>query len=194
MIAERSVVWVFLNGHNLDCIITVGCYTRQDEVAEFSVCADTLSFLCHADMAFIDHERTSVGAETAHFPFVRFRRPYLSRENFGLFVLNHAGRVGGNSFALSAVPADHHLVEVAVVDVVRLQLYFPDTIFLWLKGIFLHDLPFGKIADKSDCSGIRCPFAEHPSSVGCVVKTEEVMGVCKAFKSAVRPAELSFFV
>ena len=52
---------MFLDGHNLDGVITVGDDARQHVHTEFLVSADALAVLGHANVALIDQQRLGVG-------------------------------------------------------------------------------------------------------------------------------------
>ena len=141
---------MLLYGHDLDGVIPVGGNAREHFVAEFHVRSYPFALLGHAYVALVDEQWLGVGAEPLHFPFICLGSPYLSRKHVCLLVLNHSGGIGGDAFALAAVPADYHLVQVAVVHVLGLHLEFPNTVGLGLEGILLHLLPFREVAYQGD--------------------------------------------
>ena len=107
MVTETAVVGVLLNGHNLDAVIAVAGNVRQYFFLKFEVAAHLLFLLGHADVAFINQQRSGVGLEGALLEFIGFlRSPYLCAEDFGLLVLHHAVGPGRNAFSLSAVPSE----------------------------------------------------------------------------------------
>ncbi len=69
MVAERAVIRVFLNGHDLNCIVAVALDTGQDVASELLVCADTLFFLRHAYVAFVYQQGSGVGFEVFVVPY-----------------------------------------------------------------------------------------------------------------------------
>ena len=78
VVAERPVVWVFLNRHNLDGVIAVFFDARQHVDAEFLIGAYAFLVLAHADVAFVDEQRVGLGLEVGDLEFVRARRlPHL---------------------------------------------------------------------------------------------------------------------
>ncbi len=83
----------------------------------------------------------------------------------GCLVLHYPCGICGNAFAASAVPADDHLVVIAVTHCIGFQFEFPHAVGFRLQGIFLQLFPLGKVTDKSDPGCIRSPFAEHPAAV-----------------------------
>lgn len=178
MVAEGSVVGMFLDGHYLDGVVTVLGDAGQDVLAEFVVGTDALALLGHADMAFVDEQGFGVGYEVVDFPLIGlFGRPYLSREQVCLGILHHAVGVGGYAFAPAAVPFDEHLVVLAVLEGAGAELAFPHAVIAARESIFLAGLPVGEIADESDGGGIGSPFAEGPFSVGALVEAEILVGV-----------------
>ena len=54
VVAERAVVRVLLDGHDLDGVVAVGGDARQHLGAEFVVAAHLFLLLSHADVAFVD--------------------------------------------------------------------------------------------------------------------------------------------
>ncbi len=115
MVSERSVVGMFLYGHYLDRVVSVGCDSRQYLIAEFYICAHAFVFLGHTNVAFIDKQRFGIGRELVYFPFIlRFRTPYLGRKQMCLGVLYDACGICRNAFAVSSGPVYHHLVQLSV--------------------------------------------------------------------------------
>ena len=70
VVAERTVVGVFLNGHDLDGIVSVLHYARKNVFAEFFVSTHALFVLSHTDMAFIDEQRVGFRLEVLDFELV----------------------------------------------------------------------------------------------------------------------------
>ena len=54
MVPERAVIGVFLDGHQLDGVVTALCYVRQQTVPELGVGGYLFLFPAHADVGFID--------------------------------------------------------------------------------------------------------------------------------------------
>ena len=63
MITEGAVIGVLLNGHNLNGVIAIFLYSRQDVLGELLVSAHLLGILCHTHVALIDEQRVSMGLE-----------------------------------------------------------------------------------------------------------------------------------
>ena len=179
MVAERAVIRVFLNGHNLYGVIAVGCDARQHEFAELVVGAHAFALLRHAYVAFVYEQGLGVGHEIVVLPFVgAVGMPYLRREYGCLFVLDYACGVGRDALARASGPAYYHFVKLAVADVVGCETEFPHSVVVNACGsVFQLLLPPGKVACEHKRGGVRRPFAEHPATVGAAVEAEIVMGV-----------------
>lgn len=126
VVAETAIVGVFLNGHDLEAIVSVLDDARQDVLAEFVVGPDLFGVLGHADVAFVDKQRGAFGAERLLLEHVGVGGiPHLGTENFSLVVLNHTLAPGRYAFAATAVPVDLHFVEVQVFERLEWELDFP---------------------------------------------------------------------
>ena len=125
MIAKGTIVWVFLNSHNLYAVVTVLNDTRQYIILEFAICTHLLSILCHTDMALVDEQRICVGLELLYFPLVRFRSPHLCAENLRGIVLNDALCPSGNAFSLTTVPMYAEFIKVAMLESILWKNNFP---------------------------------------------------------------------
>ena len=111
MIAKAAVIRMFLNGHNLDAVIAVRLYPRQDFFRKLLIGAYLFGILRHTYMTFIDKQRRGVRLKLGIVPGVLLARvPNLSGENLGVFVLYHTGCPGGNAFPFTAAPVHLHLV------------------------------------------------------------------------------------
>ncbi len=108
---------MFLDSHKLYCVVAILGDTGQHVTAEFVVGADTLLVLAHADVRLVDEKRLGVGGEFLYLELIgMFRSVDLGREDLGVVVLNHAARVGGQTFAVATIPIYMELEEVSVVD------------------------------------------------------------------------------
>ena len=63
MVAERPVVGVFLNGHDLNGVVAVGDDAGQYFFSELVVAANAFVFLCHAYVALVDEQGGGIGCE-----------------------------------------------------------------------------------------------------------------------------------
>ena len=173
VVAERAVVRMLLDSHNLDAVIAVGDDTRKYVVLELRICAHLLCIFAHSYVALIDEQRTLVRLESLFLPNVRLLGcPYLSRENLCVLVLNDTTNPRRDALALATVPLYVHLEEVAVLHCLLRQLQFPVACsFDTLSTIFLCLLPVVEVADKIDVCSIRCPLTENPSSARSLVKS-----------------------
>lgn len=126
MVTERSVVRVFLYGHDLYGIIPVGDNAGKNFFAEFVIRTDALVFLRHTYVAFVDEQRRCMGDKFFLFEDIRFlRRPYLCRKDFCGFILHDTGCPCRYTFALPSFPVHRELIEVEVVQLFGIELDFP---------------------------------------------------------------------
>ncbi len=169
MIAEASIIWMFLNSHNLDTIISFFSNTRKYFLAEFVICAHFFLLLCHSDMTFINQQRIRVGLKCFLLEFIGvLRSPDLCTEYFGLFILYHTCSPRRNTFALSAFPIYIQFVEIAMMNGIRRQVDFPNTILLFFQLVGSFFLPIIKCTHHINMSSIRSPFTESPPLIGAM--------------------------
>ena len=73
MVAKRPIIWMLLNGHNLNCIVSGLVNTRQDVFTEFRI--TTYSFLtgAHSYMALINQQRGLGWNKFLIFKHIRYR-------------------------------------------------------------------------------------------------------------------------
>ncbi len=171
MIAERPVVGMLLDSHNLDGVITVGGNAGEHLVAEFLVCPHTLTLLCHTDMAFIDKQRAGVGHEIVDIPFERGVVPHLRREDMCVLILHHTVGISRDTQPLPPVPMHAHLIELPVMHHIGRDMDFPDPVFQRVQRKLGPLLPTGEITYQENLPGIGRPFAENPP-VTLAVKPE----------------------
>ena len=108
VISETAVIWMLLNSHNLDTVISILYDAWKNLFLKLSVTADFFLLLRHTDMTFINQQWISGGLESFLFHLIRFlRRPYLCAEDFGLFILNNPICPCRNTFAAATVPMHH---------------------------------------------------------------------------------------
>ena len=168
MIAEGSVIRMFLDGHNLNAVISVCLDTGQHVLTKLVVRAHLLSVLRHTDVAFIYKQRRLCRLKRFLLPFILFLRiPYLCGEYLCLLVLHHAVTPCRYSFAMTAVPIDVHLVEVAMLDGLSRELQLPVAMLVKaLCLILVRFLPSVEVANEINLCGVRSPLTEHPSACG----------------------------
>ena len=120
---------MFLDGHNLYGIVTVGGYARQHIGAELVVRAYALFVYGHTYMALVDKERRFLGTERSLGELIRLIwRPHLCREDIRGGVLNHTGGIGRNAFAASTVPIHFQLIQVAMRYCLCRQIHLPHAV------------------------------------------------------------------
>ena len=167
MIAKGAIIRVLLNCHDLDSVIPVGLDARQDIGAELLVGAHRLLVLSHANVALVDEQRLHIGLELRYLELIFLAGvPHLSREYLGNIVLNHSGGIGGNALALTALPVDRELEQVAMLHAALRQRDFPVAALerAHLVGCALG--PVVEVANHENLGGIRSPLAQHPSLLG----------------------------
>ncbi len=119
---------MLLYGHHLYGVVAVGGDSGKYLVAEFDIGSHLLLLLGHADMAFVDEQRASVGVELLDFPLIGGRLPHLRGENLGLVILHHPVGVGRDAVTLATRPVYPHLVELAVFQGLGRQFKLPDPV------------------------------------------------------------------
>ena len=98
------------------------------------------------------------------FPLIGLIRvPYLGIKNFGVGVLHHPGTPGRDPVSFSTVPADQHLVTVAMGDRSIIQCELPVAVIKSLKTEFVLNLPVVEGANQEYLCGMGRPFAHHPA-------------------------------
>ena len=178
VVTEAAVVRMFCDSHNLNTVVSIGNHTRQHILPKFVVASHFFSILSHADMAFVDKERSLFGFKVRFFPNVRFSRvPHLCTEDFRFFVLHHAAAPCRHSFSLSAFPMHGKLVKIQMFQRAEWEFEFPvSSSFQTFEGILSLFFPSVEIADKVDSRGVGCPFAQNPLSC-CTMEAEVKMSV-----------------
>ena len=107
---------MLLDSHNLNAVITVLDDSWKHLVLELCVCAYLLLILSHTNMALIDKQRVFLWLEGSLLPdIVLFWRPYLSRENLCILILNNSANICWNALTFSTFPFHLQLEEVAML-------------------------------------------------------------------------------
>ena len=175
---------MFLNGHDLNTVVTVGHHSGQDIFLEFGISTHFLGILSHTDVTFVDEQRVLVGFKTFLLPGIRLLRiPHLCREYLGGLVLHHTLCPCRNTLTRPTVPIDMHLEKIAVFHALFGYLEFPVACALDACGlVFVCLLPVVEITHQIDGGCVGCPFPEHPSSFH-LVQSVVVVSTGKVFKS-----------
>ncbi len=161
---------MFLNGHHLYAIVTIGDDARQYVLRKFLICAHFLSVLSHSDVAFVYEQGRFVGFELLFPEHVRlFRVPNLCGKYLCVVVLHHTLAPCRYAFAFAAVPSHLHLVEVTVLHGLFRQSQFPvASAFNALELILGRLLPTVEVANEEYLRGVWRPFAENPATSSLV--------------------------
>ena len=109
LIAEGTIVRMFLKGHYLEGVVSKICNLRKDILPEFFECADLFLLGSHAYMTFIDKRMGSL-AGLSVFPLVRLRIPDLGTELFGDRILHGTGGISRYSLRSSSRPLNIQFV------------------------------------------------------------------------------------
>ena len=182
MIAERAVIRVLLNGHDLDGVVSIVSHARQDVDPEFLERPRLLFLRSHAYMALIDEQWRCVRPKIIDAKLVLLRRvPNLGRKDLRHLILHHTSAPGGDAFTGASLPLHEELVQVAVVERVcgQCDLPIPSRTLEAMKAIILALLPAVKIADEVYRGRIGRPFPERPASVCRAVKAEIEVSGCE---------------
>ena len=182
MVSERTVIRMLLNCHNLNTIVSVFLDSWQYILTELIVCAHLFGILSHSDMALVYKQRRLVGLELCLLPFIRFGIPNLCREYLCLLILNHTSSPSRDTFTHSTVPIYMHLEQIAMLDSFLREFQLPiASLVNTLSAITLALGPAIEVAYQINCSSVRSPFTEHPSTL-CLVQAIVFMSVSKIRK------------
>ena len=180
VVAKRAIVWMLLNGHDLNGVVAVGSDARQHLGAELVVGAHPLLVLGHAYVALIYEQRRRVGLEARVLGPIGFvGTPHLRREYARLLVLHHARGIGRYALTHAAVPVHMQLKQLAMVHSSPGQLEFPVALGARLAvHLVVHAfLPVAEVAHQHNARGVGRPLAHHPAAVGRAVQAIIVVGV-----------------
>ena len=167
VVAERPVVGVLGDGHELHGVVAAAFDDREDSFSEFAVGPHSLALLRHAHVGLVDQQAACRrGLERIAAPVeggVRF--PELRREILRLLVLHHAPGVGRDAVPPAVVTVDVELVERAVEQPVavhrRGEEGAPDP-----RRVAVHPdlgaLPAVEVPEHIDVRRTGQPFAEPP--------------------------------
>ena len=168
VVAERAVVGVLGDGHQLHGVVAVLFYNGQDLLGEFAVGAHPFALLGHAHVGLVDQQAASLrGVECVAAPVERLGRgPELGRVVLRRVVLHHARGIGRDAVHPAVVAVDVDLVERAVGEAVavhrRGEEGAPDA-----RRIAVHAdlgaLPVVEVAEDIDVVRPGEPFAEPPA-------------------------------
>ena len=165
MVAKRTIIRMFLNGHDLYAIVSVLDDTWKHVVPELHVCAHLLGILSHTDVAFINQERRSICLEFLLFPFVWCWVPNLSGEYLGGVVLHYASCPSRDTLTVATFPIYVHLEEVTVLDGFLREFQFPVArTFNAFSLISVRFCPIVEIAHQVNGCCVGCPLTENPSA------------------------------
>ena len=170
LIAERSIVRMFLEGHYLEGVISQIGHLRQHIQAEFLKCSDLFLFRCHTDMAFID-KRMSPLAGSRVLPFVFFERiPYLGTEGLGNRVLDGTCQISRKSLCTTAFPLDVKFVQGSVFKEHCRKDNLPVSASQRLQSISFSALPVIELTYQIYLRSIGCPLAEYPVALAVTMQ------------------------
>ncbi len=168
MVAERSVVGVLGDSHQLHGVVAVLADDGQNLLREFAVAAHPFALLGHADMGFVDQQVAVPGdIEPVVRPVEGLRNPELGRVVLRLVVLHHARGVGRNAVVPAVVAVHVDLVERAVREAIGVhgvgQEDRPHAAFVLVEPQ-LGALPAVEVAEQIDVLRGGQPLAEPPAA------------------------------
>ena len=170
MVAERAVIRMLLNGHNLHHVVPQFCHTRQHVIRKLPVAVDALFFTRHTHMRLIDEGSLHSGRIPACIlPQVRLRRvPDDAAVVEGRSILRRIANPGRHAVLVYIVSPHHmYLHALAVLQSICRQAQLPHPVCPSLHRVCLA-VPVVEIADKIKLARARRPFAVHPFARGCI--------------------------
>ena len=183
MITETPIVWMFLNSHNLNAIVSFLCDTRKYLFTKFIIASNFLFLLCHADMAFVNQQRISGRLKCLLPKFIGvLRSPHLRTEYLCLFILNHPCSPSWNTFTLTTIPIYIQFVQVSMMNSIFRKIDFPNSILQFLQLVSSFFFPIIECTYHINMCSIRCPFTKSPS-FGSTMQSEVKISRCKVRKS-----------
>ena len=176
LIAERAVVGMLLERHDLQGVIAQSLHPREHGLAEIVETRHLLLFAAHSDVAFVDEGMLPLSGPPV-LPFVLFLRiPYLGAEDLARRILHHPGDIGRKTFPRPSGPFYPELVQLSVTQEHARNCDLPVTAAHGLEPVGIGAFPVVEIADKIHPGGVRSPFTEYPvSPVGLVEAVEELV-------------------
>ena len=168
MVAERTVVGVLGNGHQLHCVVARAANFGQYLAREFAVGTHTRLLLRHTHVCLVDQQRAErLGVEVVALPIELLGRcPKLSREILRLFVLHDASGVCGDTIVPTVVAVNGHFICRAVSKFVAIHsIGQEDAPYAALAAMQLQfaTSPIVEITKQIDLLGCGQPFAEPPT-------------------------------
>ena len=169
MVAERAVVGVFHDGHQLDRVVPGRLDARQDVLTELGVGPDPPPLLGHADVRFVDQQRGRT-RRRGMAPLVGGgRRPGLGIEDGRDGILDHAPRVAGNAVAAAALPLHAQAVGIFMLQGIGGQMQLPVAALIEpLQGIGVALRPVREGTQQVDRGGVGGPLAEDPAAIAAM--------------------------
>ncbi|VTR68605.1 hypothetical protein DESC_710101 [Desulfosarcina cetonica] len=170
MVAERAVVRVLLNGHELDGVVPGLDDAWQDGIAELAPGADAFGLLGHAHMNLVDQRGAIWPHERRRPPAVgRGRGPYLGIEDQRLRVLHHPAGIGRNTVAGASRPVNPQAEKIAVGQGPGRQMKRPLPLVADTRqGVGRILAPAAEIPHQVDRRRVGRPFPKGPPAGGAV--------------------------
>ena len=179
LIAERAVVRVLLQRHNLQNVVSQGLDPWKHGSPELLEAGHFLLFGAHAYVTLVN-QRMRALARIAVFPLVWFRIPNLGTEDLRFRVLHHPRRICRKPFSSTSGPLYPELVQISVMKADSRQPDLPVTLAHRLQGITVGALPIVEFPDKIDTAGIRRPFAQNPFGSFLMQRVVKMVVDCRA--------------
>ena len=192
MVAERAIVRVLLNGHNLHHVVPQFCHAGQHLIRKLAVAVDAPLLARHAHMSLIDERRLYIGWIPAGIlPFVRLGGfPDDAAVVEGGGILLSVANPGGHAVVVRIIRPHHmNLDMLAMLQCICRQAQLPHAIRIAGHGISLA-VPEIEIADKIHSPSPRGPLAVHPlSRSGITIESHAGVGFGKIHQRTMAAAD-----
>ena len=155
---------MFLNSHQLQCIVSGLFDPGKYVVTKFSIASNLGVFLGHSNVHFIYKKRCRRFGKLFTFPKIRFfRPPHLGIEYQCFRILHDAIGIGGNTIPLPACPMNFKTIKIPVRQGGTWQTDLPNPIGINLFQCKIRFcLPIRHGADQKNLSSIGRPFPKNP--------------------------------
>ena len=162
LVAERTIVRMLHNRHELNSVISGLLYVWQDVIRELPVGCDAVVLARHSDVGLVN-QRGFIALKTIIGPVIVLHIPDLAAPALGVPVLSNPECVYGDVLReVAAVVYYRHNTASRLKGVTR-QEYFPVAVIEFIeRGI--RPVPVVEISCEIELVCARSPLAVHPAS------------------------------
>jgi len=161
VVAERAVVGMLRDGHELDDIVAEAGEARKDVIGEFPIGSNAVFFGGHANVGLVNAGGFDL-AGRAIFPLVFRLIDDLGGEALALLILNEEMGVGRDAVVRAIGSDDVNLVKVTVFQGITWNLDFPDPRDAGADKTEGVARPIAEVTGEGEGFGPGSPFAENP--------------------------------